>query len=255
MWESLNACVFLKSTWTQTLINPDPTAKFSLCSPLHITWLQVFFHCFALFRLCYGPKSTWISAFLWGWGCSSSICFHCATYSPWTTALSTNSFVLLRSETDLWHTALPSLSDSSSAQITRPGLLWQTYSHPCPSPTWDHFCSVLAPAPVCQGYFHAQGNRASKCWKGAKASSGQVINHSVRGMHVESKLHTKIQPGEFQADYHQTFPKDVLCWLNHNELIRWVSTRYIYKGNGPLCRTWFKSDMRPVPQLLNALTI
>lgn len=72
-------CIFEKH------LNPDLTAKFSLCSPLHITWLQVFFHCFALCRLCYGPKSTWISAFLGGGGCSSSIWFHCATYSPWTT--------------------------------------------------------------------------------------------------------------------------------------------------------------------------
>lgn len=96
-----------------------------------------------------------------------------------------NSFVLLRSETDLWHTVLPSLSDSTSAQITRAGHLWQTYSHPCPL---SHLgtISVLSQPPdlLCQGYFHAQGNRASKCWKGAKASLGEVINHTARGMRV-----------------------------------------------------------------------
>lgn len=247
---------FLKNTWTQILINPDLTAKFSLCSPLHITWLQVFFHCFALFRLCYGPKSTWISAFLGGGGCSSSICFHCATYSPWTTAPVHQR--LCSAEVRDW-----SLAYSTSQPLWllfypnhRTWAFMANLFPPLPPLPLGAISVLSQPLPQCVKVTSVpKGIKLLKCWKGAKASSGQVINHTVRGMRVESKLHTKIQPGESQADYHQTFPKDVLCWLNHNELIRWVSTRYIYKGNGPLRRTWFKSDMRPVPQLPNALTI
>lgn len=55
---------------------------------------------------------------------------------------------------------------------------------PSPNPFLpDIFFSAPTPAPVRQAYFHAQGNRASKCWQDAKASLGEVINHTIRGMH------------------------------------------------------------------------
>lgn len=149
MWENLNACGFLNRPWTQTFKNPDLTVNLGLCSPLHVTWLQVFFHCFALLRFCYAPKSTCVSAF---WGvrdappASVFIVLPILHEQP---PLPTNSFVLLRSETDLWHIALPSFPDSTSAQITRSGLLWQTDSHPCSLSHLGTISVLSQPLPQC----------------------------------------------------------------------------------------------------------
>ena len=65
------------------------------------------------------------------------------------------------------------------------------------SPLWAiSVLSLFMPQHV-KVIFSVHRSRASKCWKGAKASLEEVSNHIMRDTHSQSKLHMEIQPREF----------------------------------------------------------
>lgn len=128
------------------------------------------------------PSGSWVSvSVLLARTLSSSV-----DYNPWATVhLSvcspTPSAVCPRSH--LWHRELPDAIHTAKPLVPAFQNKPTTIPIPTPTPFWAIPDLLLLTHQHVKVIFSARWSRTPKCWKGAKAYLGELINHILRGTH------------------------------------------------------------------------